>query len=202
MGRDAAAAVQHLHSLGFVHRDIKSHNFFVTDRHRGRTTMVWSDPSLRLGDFGETILEEFAAQERPQPIGTLAWMAPEIFENMKVGSSRFPQAEGTPYRASADVYSTTIVLWECLSGCYPYVPPPNDSTGNPLQGCFFFDQVVERGLRPCNGLVLDAEGEWVGDLLQTLIASGWHKDPSARPSAAELSSSFAKLIDEPGLTWV
>ena len=41
MACEAAGAVAHVHLCGFVHRDIKSLNFFVTD-----------ETKLRLGDFG------------------------------------------------------------------------------------------------------------------------------------------------------
>ena len=44
MACDAASAVAHVHLCGFVHRDIKSLNFFVTE--------LDEKTALRLGDFG------------------------------------------------------------------------------------------------------------------------------------------------------
>ena len=51
---------------GFVHRDLKSLNFFVTDL--GDSLSV-----VRLGDFGETVSIAAAAQEEPRQHGSLIW---------------------------------------------------------------------------------------------------------------------------------
>ena len=43
---DMARAVKHVHDKGFIHMDIKPSNFFVT-----------KDRTIKLGDFGQAILE-------------------------------------------------------------------------------------------------------------------------------------------------
>ena len=65
MARDLMCAMTHMHQLGFLHRDIKSLNCFVTNRDDTKV--------LRLGDFGETITVEAAKAETPRQVGTTQW---------------------------------------------------------------------------------------------------------------------------------
>ena len=90
-------------SLFVLFRDIKSLNVFLTQ-----------DCQVRLGDFGETLTLEEAANEAPQQIGTLHWMAPEILENWKVG--KVESFRGKSYQRSADCFSLAVVVWECVTG--------------------------------------------------------------------------------------
>ena len=65
MARDVTCAVTHVHELGFLHRDVKSLNSFVTDLN--------GEATVRLGDFGDTVTTEAAAGETPRQIGTTQW---------------------------------------------------------------------------------------------------------------------------------
>lgn len=65
MARDVMGAMAHMHKVGFLHRDMKSLNCFVTDLD-GQTVM-------RLGDFGETVSIEAAKHETPKQVGTIQW---------------------------------------------------------------------------------------------------------------------------------
>ena len=66
MARDVLSAMAHMHELGFLHRDMKSLNCFVTDLDSGQTV-------VRLGDFGETVTLAVAEEEIPKPVGTPQW---------------------------------------------------------------------------------------------------------------------------------
>jgi len=84
-----ACAVNHLHSLGIIHRDIKLEN-----------VMVKNDGHVVLGDFDLAVHLETASASAPRPsgslrggkddavktrgvCGTLPYMAPEVLRNME-----------------------------------------------------------------------------------------------------------------------
>src|ERR1700759_904697 len=88
-----AAALSAAHRVGVVHRDVKPSNILVTD-----------DDFAYLIDFGiaraagGTKLTSTGAT-----IGTLAYMAPELFTSDQCD-------------ARVDTYALTCVLYECLTG--------------------------------------------------------------------------------------
>jgi serine/threonine protein kinase len=99
VGADLCEALDHAHSRGVVHRDIKPQNVLVTED---------DEPRAKLMDFGVARLADSAALTAPgDVVGTLAYMAPE-------------QAEGrTDVGPEADVYSLALMLYECWSGENP-----------------------------------------------------------------------------------
>jgi serine/threonine protein kinase len=99
IGADLCEALDHAHSRGVVHRDIKPQNVLVTDG---------GEPRAKLMDFGVARLTGAAALTAPgDVVGTLAYMAPE-------------QAEGrADVGPEADVYSLALTLYECWSGENP-----------------------------------------------------------------------------------
>ena len=99
IGADLCEALDHAHSRGVVHRDIKPHNVLVGER----------DSQAKLMDFGiARILDEAALTATGHLVGTLAYMAPE-------------QADGRPAGPEADVFSLALTLFECWSGDNPHL---------------------------------------------------------------------------------
>ncbi len=97
IGADLCEALDHAHSRGVVHRDIKPQNVQVVD----------GEPRAKLMDFGVAHLADDAPLTAAgDVIGTLAYMSPE-------------QAEGRPAGPEADVYSLALTLYECWSGENP-----------------------------------------------------------------------------------
>jgi serine/threonine protein kinase len=99
IGADLCEALDHAHSRGVVHRDIKPQNVQVIED---------SEPRAKLMDFGVAHLADDAPLTAVgDVVGTLAYMAPE-------------QAEGRPAGPEADVYSLALTLYECWSGENPH----------------------------------------------------------------------------------
>jgi eukaryotic-like serine/threonine-protein kinase len=99
IGADLCEALDHAHSRGVVHRDIKPQNVQVLED---------SEPRAKLMDFGVAQLAgDSPLTAAGDVVGTLAYMSPE-------------QAEGRPAGPEADVYSLALTLYECWSGENPY----------------------------------------------------------------------------------
>ncbi|MEM7312537.1 MAG: serine/threonine-protein kinase [Planctomycetota bacterium] len=96
--RQMAAALQHAHNFGIIHRDFKPGNIFVTQ-----------DGSLKLGDFG--IARDTREQDLTEAgltVGTYSYMPPELIRG----------DEGVT--GQVDLYAMGCVLFELLTGSPPY----------------------------------------------------------------------------------
>jgi serine/threonine-protein kinase len=101
LGIQASDALEHAHSLGVVHRDVKPENIMVV-RKTGEAFRVL------LADFGlAQSLSEQRLTHSGAVMGTVAYMSPE-------------QVAGQGVDGRTDVYSLGTVLYECLAGDVPF----------------------------------------------------------------------------------
>lgn len=95
------SALEHAHSKGIVHRDVKPQNI-----------MLQADGSIKMMDFGIARFSRAQSQTiSDKAIGSVHYISPE-------------QAKGDHTDARTDIYSVGVMLYEMLSGKLPF-----DGTG-------------------------------------------------------------------------
>jgi serine/threonine-protein kinase len=115
LAREIAEALSHLHECGFVHRDVKPENILVEGGHAVLTDFGIAAPVSSLlssDDFrGVDWWLSGTPTERLTPtggaVGTLHYMAPELFESKSIDGR-------------TDVYALGVVLYEMLTTELPY----------------------------------------------------------------------------------
>ncbi|MFZ9045793.1 MAG: serine/threonine-protein kinase [Cyclobacteriaceae bacterium] len=118
-----AKALDHLHSRGFVHRDVKSSNIFVCED--GRSVLM---------DFGIVYTSESMLSQPGTVLGTPEFMSPE-------------QANGHELTGSSDLYSLGVILYECLTDSVPF------KTDNPLTTVYKVINEAPRPVKDLNSKV-------------------------------------------------
>ncbi|MBI2826104.1 MAG: protein kinase [Planctomycetia bacterium] len=99
-------AIQHAHTKGIIHRDIKPTNVLVT-RQDGRATVKVIDFGVAKA-MGQQLTEKTLFTNFAQMIGTPLYMSPEQAER-----------SGVDIDTRSDVYSLGVLLYELLTGSTP-----------------------------------------------------------------------------------
>lgn len=106
IARECAVGLGFIHDIGFMHRDIKSLNVFMS-----------KDMVAKVADFGMVTSEPTSNE----PCGTPQWMAPEVLANY------FDQV--SYYDKRCDVFSYAILAWEIFHCKIPYGDSGLDQMG-------------------------------------------------------------------------
>ncbi|MBK7893345.1 MAG: AAA family ATPase [Anaerolineaceae bacterium] len=95
--QQALEALAYLHQRGIIHRDLKPDNMLVVDG------------QLKLLDFGLAVERDYAAQAASDAVvGTISYMAPELFQS---GSAS----------VASDLYALGTVAYQLFAGRHPFV---------------------------------------------------------------------------------
>lgn len=161
---DVAKGVAFLHHEAILHRDIKSLNVLLDKTYQAKLT-----------DFGlskvkaETKSNTMVSKTSKDSVGTLAWMAPELFEGHKV-----------VYTQKSDIYSLGVTLWELASRKIPF-----SDASNPNLIPFW----VQKGER--EDIPKDCPSA-----LAELIQKCWVGAPDQRPDADNIVILLKNVIEQ------
>jgi len=118
LGKECALGLEAIHGIGYMHRDIKSLNVFVTH-----------DMVAKVADFGMCT----NVSTSTEGCGTIQWAAPEVLVNVYGGRQS--------YDRSCDVFSYAVLLWEIFEQKVPY-----SETG--LDQMALGKEILGKGIRP------------------------------------------------------
>ncbi len=162
----AAQGLQYVHSHSCIHRDIKPSNLLVDGR-----------GIVRVADLGlarlATAPTQYGITLSGEVLGTVDYMSPE-------------QARGErEVGPESDIYSLGCTLYYLLAGHAPFHGPQYDSLARKLFAH------AEEPLPPLTDLRDDVPAE-----LLALLAAMTAKEPSQRPTAAEVARRVEPLADD------
>src|SRR4029077_808849 len=167
IGADLCEALDHAHSRGVVHRDIKPQNVQVTEGE------CEGESRAKLMDFGVAHLADGASLTAPgDVVGTLAYMAPE-------------QAEGRAAGPEADVYSLALMLYECWGRAHPHRRESPAATA----------RAIGDRTRPLRRLRPDLPRELAAEIDACLAARPNHR-PSLEQLGGTIEDSRALLAEQ------
>jgi serine/threonine protein kinase len=171
MIRGVLSGLQHAHNKGVVHRDIKPDNIFLA--------LKDGELVVKILDFGIAKLyagnaDDPATTRAGLTVGTPAYLSPE-------------QAVGGAITPASDIYSTSIVLYEMLTGRPPFLdddpltmltahvsrdPPPFAEVAPDLQMPPGLEAVINHGLAKVSAERISSASEYAAKLDDIARAAG------------------------------
>jgi serine/threonine-protein kinase len=175
MVREMLRGLAFAHARGIVHRDFKAANIFLV-------SLPDSPHHVKILDFG--LAKIYATEDGDEPLrdrtltksgtilGTPAYMSPE-------------QASGSAVDERTDVYSAGVVLFEVLTGRYPF------------QASTRADMLRAHMLEPVPSLGAARPGLWADPALEALVAKSMAKERSSRYPHAQAMLDALDALPRP-----
>ena len=116
-GIQVADALDHAHSRGIIHRDLKCSNVVI--EHGGRAIVLDFGLAKRLPKPDESI-DSFTVHYQG-PVGTLTYMAPEVLR-------------GVAADVRSDIWSLGVLLYRLVSGALPFAGQTTFATSSAILG--------------------------------------------------------------------
>jgi tRNA A-37 threonylcarbamoyl transferase component Bud32 len=183
---EIASGMALVHSLGRMHRDLKSANVLVSQRPDGV-------PHAKIADFGtatllgavrnkselqrirritaetftDALADSMVAETLTTGLGTTLWMAPEMLARQR-------------YTKAIDVYSYGIVMWEIASQQLPWADLDRDKSYVDTNKLL---QLLLDGIRPVLG------ADWPAPYVE-MMTRCWTTDPASRPEFKAIASAL------------
>ncbi|KAL6274449.1 hypothetical protein ACE6H2_025141 [Prunus campanulata] len=152
------------HEKHIIHRDFKPSNLLIN--HQGE---------IKITDFGVSAIKASTSEQANTFVGTFNYMSPE-------------RIVGGNYSYKSDIWSLGLVLLECATGQFPYLPPDQAK----LWDSFFelMSAIVEQP-PPC------APSDQFSQEFCSFISACVQKDPKDRSSAQDLlTHPFINMYDD------
>lgn len=168
IANDVALGLLRLLEKGFVHRDIKSANIFITKEFRAK-----------IGDFD--LSRKVDSKEDIKASGTIEYVAPEYCYADRLKMSL----------QAADVFSFGVVLFELSVGSeifFEYRKITDDLVTSGQEVAYGRVTVIK-------DIIKDHSHDWPGTL-KTIILDCLDTDPQKRPSMHDLQERLSSLLGE------
>ena len=146
-------AIQYLHNKNIIHRDLKPENILIDKKKN----------CIKITDFGLSTLIKRKYQLLPDIAGTTDYLAPEVIKQ-------------TGYLGqSADIWSCGVILFNCVTGCKPFIGNNTIMLNNILSGNVqFFKKNMNSNLKFLIKKILDPNPETRYNI-QQIMNNEWFK---------------------------
>jgi len=166
---DVGQALMYLHSMQVMHRDVKTSNYLLCTPFIPFAAAL---PTLKLGDLGLARWKANCQEGLTKCVGTLWYMAPELFFD-------------DDYDQKIDVFAYGIALYEFITGQWPY---SHVQVKDECRLAF----AITKGERP----VLSFVDGLAAKELHSILANSWDQSSSNRPSMDEMVAQLQAVVSK------